>query len=94
MEAGNERGNLGGGSITTNGNARPNTGRNSGRQTNANPNANANVGAETPLVDIGVMYQFFVNLMQAEAAVGVVGGNAVNVGRANHVAPVGNNYSS
>ena len=36
------------------------------------------------------MYQFFMNMMQAGAAVGVAVGN---VGGANPVAPVGNNYA-
>ena len=56
MEAGNRRGNLGGGSTTTNGNARPNTRRNQGRQANAIPNAEANVGAGNPPVDAGMVY--------------------------------------
>ena len=93
MEAGNGRVNLGGGSTTTNGNARPTTRRNPGRSANANQSADANVSAGTPPVDMGMMYQFFINLMQAGAAAGAVGGNAVNTGGANPVAPLGTNYA-
>ena len=67
MEARNERGNLGGGSTTTNGNARPNTRRNQGRNAIANQNAEANVGAGNPLVDAGIVYKLLANLLQAEA---------------------------
>ena len=93
MEAGNGRVNLGGGSTTTNGNARPTTWRNPGRSADANQNANANVSARTPPVDMGMMYQFFFNLMQAGAAAVAVGSNAVNAGGANPVAQIGNSYA-
>ena len=55
MEAGNERGNLGGGSSTTN--AWPFTRRNSGWSANPNnQDVDANVGAGNLPVDIGAMY--------------------------------------
>lgn len=85
MEARNERGNSDEGSTTTNGNARPNTRRNQGQQANANPNAKANVGAGNPPVDAEMVCQLLVNLLQA----GVVG----NVGGANPVASIRNNYA-
>ena len=90
MVAGNRKVLQGGRRTATRGNVRPNTRSNQGRQANANPDANANVGAEIPPVDMGIMYQFFVNTMQARAAAGVDVGNE---GGANPVAPVGNNYA-
>ena len=52
IEAGNGRGNLGGGSTITNENARPNTRRNQGRQANAK----ANVDAGNPPIDAWMVY--------------------------------------
>ena len=49
--------------------------------------------AETLLVDMGMMYRFFVDLMQAGIAVGLAGGNAMNARGANPIALVGNNYA-
>ena len=47
------------------------------------------MSAGNPPVDMEAMYQFFVGLMQAGVVAGVVG----NVGGANPMAPVGNNYA-
>ena len=83
MELGNKRGNLGEGSTTTNGNARPTTRRSPGRLANgSNQNGEANVGAGNLPVDMEMVYHFFTGLMQA--------GAAGNVGVANPVVPVGN----
>lgn len=67
MNARNERVNLGGGSTTTNGNDRPNS------RTNPDRTQAANVDAGVPQVDMRAMHQFFVNIMQAGTAAGLVG---------------------
>ena len=90
MEVGIRRGNLGRGSTTTNGSVRPTTKRNPGQQADANQNVVTNAGAGNPPVDMGMMYQFFINLMQAGAVVGVVG----NVRGSNLVALIRNNYTT
>ena len=69
MDARSGRANISGGSTTTNGNARTNTRRNLGQA------QDGNVGTGAPQVDMGVMYQFFVNMIQVGAAVVLVGGN-------------------
>lgn len=79
MDTRKGRVNIGGGSTTTNGNVRPNTKRNPGRA------QTTNMGAGVPQDDMGAMYQFFINMMQAGAVVGLVGGN--------QEAPVVNNYA-
>lgn len=84
MDARNGRVNLSGGSATTNGNDRPNTRRNRGRA------QAANLGAGASQVDMGAIYQFFVNLVQAGSAAGLVGGN---VERGNRRALMVSNYA-